>query len=218
MSPYTLVVLDFDGTLADSFDWFCEVLNGVADRFGFRRVHPDETEALRGLSASAIVRHLGVPRWKLPAIARHMHALAARDIDRLHLFPGVPEMLEDLAAGGVALALLSSNTQGNVERVLGAENAARIAHYACGASLFGKARRLERLVGRVGVSPAQTLCIGDELRDLEAARAVGCAFGAVSWGYTRAEALAAAGPDLIFADPDAITASLGLAGRPLAPA
>lgn len=218
MTPYRLVVLDFDGTLADSFDWFCEVLNGVADRYGFRRVHLEETEALRGLSASAIVRHLGVPRWKLPAIARHMHGLAARDIDRLHLFPGVPEMLADLAAGGVVLALLSSNTRENVGRVLGPENAARIAHYACGASLFGKARRLERLMARVGVSPTQTLCIGDELRDLEAARAVGCAFGAVSWGYTRAEALAAAGPDLMFADPAGIAKSLGLAGRPLAPA
>jgi phosphoglycolate phosphatase len=32
-----LVVLDFDGTLADSFDWFCSVLNGVADRYRFRR-------------------------------------------------------------------------------------------------------------------------------------------------------------------------------------
>lgn len=218
MGPYRLVVLDFDGTLADSFDWFCTVLNGVADRYGFRRVHPDETEALRGLTASAIIRHLGVPRWKLPAIARHMHALAARDIDRLHLFPGVPEMLADLAAAGVVVALLSSNTRENVERVLGPENGAGIAHYACGASLFGKARRLERLLGRIGVAPAQTLCIGDELRDLEAARTVGCAFGAVSWGYTRADALAAAGPDLMFSDPAGIAPALGLSRHPLAPA
>ncbi len=34
----SLVVLDFDGTLADSFAWFCSVLNGVADRYRFRRV------------------------------------------------------------------------------------------------------------------------------------------------------------------------------------
>ena len=35
---YKLVIFDFDGTLADSFPWFAGVLNGVADRYGFRRV------------------------------------------------------------------------------------------------------------------------------------------------------------------------------------
>ena len=37
-APYALAVFDFDGTLADSFPWFAGVLNGVADRYGFRRV------------------------------------------------------------------------------------------------------------------------------------------------------------------------------------
>ena len=160
MPAYRLVVFDFDGTLADSFDWFCGVLNGVADRYGFRRVLPEETETLRGLPAAAIIRHLGVPRWKLPAIARHMHALAARDIDRLRLFPDVPRMLASLAAAGVGLAVLSSNTRANVERVMGPANAGLIGHYACGASLFGKARRLERLLAGAGVAPPAALCHG----------------------------------------------------------
>ncbi len=42
-----LVVLDFDGTLADSFGWFCSVLNGVADRYRFRRVEAHEVEELQ---------------------------------------------------------------------------------------------------------------------------------------------------------------------------
>ncbi|MCX4197253.1 HAD hydrolase-like protein, partial [Methylobacterium organophilum] len=87
-----LVVLDFDGTLADSFAWFCSVLNGVADRYRFRRVEAHEVEELRLQGARAIVAHLGIPRWKLPLIARHMHALAARDAAQIALFPGVPAM------------------------------------------------------------------------------------------------------------------------------
>ena len=58
---YDLVVFDFDGTLADSFPWFCSVLNGVADRYRFRRVEDGEIDTLRGMGASAIVRHLGIP-------------------------------------------------------------------------------------------------------------------------------------------------------------
>jgi len=197
----SLVVLDFDGTLADSFAWFCSVLNGVADRYRFRRVEAHEVEGLRLQGARAIVAHLGIPRWKLPLIARHMHALAARDADRIALFPGVPTMLSDLAAAGVPLAILSSNREETVRRVLGPEHAARIEAYACGASLFGKARRLRTLLARRGVAPERALCIGDEVRDLEAARALGCRFGAVAWGYTDAQAFAALGPDHLFAEP-----------------
>ena len=63
---YQLAIFDFDGTLADSFPWFIGVLNGVADRYGFNRVRPDDVEQLRGYDARQIMRHLRVPSWKLP--------------------------------------------------------------------------------------------------------------------------------------------------------
>jgi phosphoglycolate phosphatase len=196
-----LVVLDFDGTLADSFGWFCSVLNGVADRYRFRRVEMDEVDDLRRQGARAVVAHLRIPRWKLPLIARHMHALAARDAAQIPLFPGVPAMLAEIAAAGVPMAILSSNRADTIRRVLGPENAARIGAYACGASIFGKARRLRTLLAREGVAPGRALCIGDEIRDLEAARALGCPFGAVAWGYTEGRALAALGPEHLFSEP-----------------
>jgi phosphoglycolate phosphatase len=196
-----LIVLDFDGTLADSFDWFCSVLNGVADRYRFRRVEAHEVEELRLQGARAIVAHLGIPRWKLPLIARHMHALAARDAARIALFPGVTAMLAEIAEAGVPLAILSSNRRETVRRVLGPDNAARIDAYACGASIFGKARRLKALLARTGIAADRALCIGDEIRDLEAARALGCPFGAVAWGYTDPRALAALGPEYVFSEP-----------------
>jgi phosphoglycolate phosphatase len=207
-----LVVLDFDGTLADSFDWFCSVMNGVAERYRFRQVEAHAVEGLRLQGARAIVAHLGIPHWKLPLIARHMHALAARDAARIALFPGVPEMLAGIAQAGVPMAILSSNRADTVRRVLGPDNAARIDAYACGASLFGKARRLRRLLARRGVAPARALCIGDEIRDLEAARALGCPFGAVAWGYTDPKALAAQGPEHLFSNPGEIARLL--AGAP----
>lgn len=203
---YRLVVFDFDGTLADTFDWFCGELNGVADRYGFRRVAEDERETLRALGAREIVARLGVPLWKLPAIAAHMHALARRDVDRIRLFAGVIPMLLALREAGVGLALLSSNTEANVRHVLGSDAAALFERYACGASLFGKARRLATLVRASGAAPCDVLCIGDELRDAEAAREVGCAFGAVAWGYTRADALAALGPAHLFSTPEEVLA------------
>ncbi|TXM94545.1 HAD hydrolase-like protein [Methylobacterium sp. WL30] len=209
---YRLVVLDFDGTLADTFPWFCGVLDAVADRYRFRRVAAHETDELRRLSARAIMARLGVPRWKLPVIARHMHGLAARDAALLHPFPGTSEMLAGLGEAGVATAVLSSNTEANVRRVLGPD-AARIGRYACGASVFGKARRLASLLRHARIEPRAVLCVGDELRDLDAARAVGCAFGAVAWGYTDGATLSAARPDLMFAEPAQIVEAVLSARR-----
>ena len=51
---------------------------------------------------------------------------------------------------------------------------------------------------RAGVRPAQAISIGDEVRDIEAARTAGIACGAVTWGYAAAEALRALGPDRVF--------------------
>jgi phosphoglycolate phosphatase len=51
---------------------------------------------------------------------------------------------------------------------------------------------------RARVEPGRVLAIGDEGRDLEAARAAGIDFGAVKWGYTAAERLLALKPDLVF--------------------
>ena len=52
-TSYKLAIFDFDGTLADTFPWFCSVINDVAVRYRFRQIDPAETDALRGLSARA---------------------------------------------------------------------------------------------------------------------------------------------------------------------
>lgn len=197
-APYALAVFDFDGTLADSFPWFAGVLNGVADRYAFRRVRAGEEAMLRGLDARALLGHLGVARWRLPFIVRHMRRLAARDAACLPLFPGMADCLRQLAGGGVALAIVSSNREATIRRVLGPELSALITHWQCGAALFGKPRKLRAVLRRAGVPARRAVLIGDEMRDIEAARGVGMASAAVAWGYNAGAALRAAGPDLFF--------------------
>ena len=192
---YRLAVFDFEGTLADSFPWFIGVLNGVADRYGFNRVRADEVERLRGYDARQIMRHLRVPSWKLPFIANHMRQLMARDVDGIRLFDGVPDMLRSLNDRGVTVAIVSSNSVENIRRILGAEVAGLVAHYGCGASLFGKAVKFRKMLGKTGVPADLAIGIGDEVRDIDAARKVGMGCAAVAWGYARGDALAARKPD-----------------------
>jgi phosphoglycolate phosphatase len=209
---YRLAIFDFDGTLADSFPWFAGVLDGVADRHGFRRVAAHEVEELRGMTSRAILARLGVPLWKVPRIARHMRELAARDAEQIPLFPGVPAMLRGLADAGVTLAVVTSNAEENVRRVLGAESAL-VRHFRCGASIFGKGPKLRGVLAESRTPASEAIAIGDEIRDCDAARSVGLAFGAVTWGFTRAEALRALSPDAVFESPGEIAESFAGAGR-----
>jgi phosphoglycolate phosphatase len=203
-----LAIFDFDGTLADSFPWFLGVVNRLADEHRFRRMEESEIETLRGQTARQIVAHLGVPAWKLPRIAHSMRQQMAREIGHITLFPGVDHLLQGLARRGIRIAIVTSNSIGNVRQVLGPDNAALIQHYACGVSLFGKPAKLRAILRSSGLSAAETIYIGDEIRDWEAARAEGIAFGAVSWGYTNPEALRALDSQEIFASPEEILQKL----------
>jgi phosphoglycolate phosphatase len=194
---YDLTIFDFDGTLADSNDWFFGSLNEVADRFGFRQTTPEEREELRRLGTREIVRHLRVPLWKMPVIARHMRQRASDDITSIRLFDGIPKALDSLRGRGAALAVVSSNSEANVRRVLGTELARQISFYGCGSSLLGKAAKLRLAIKRTGSTPARTICIGDESRDIEAAQAVSAASAAVTWGYASPEALRRLSPTVV---------------------
>jgi phosphoglycolate phosphatase len=207
---YDLVIFDFDGTLADSAEWTLGILNQVAERYGFRQVSEAETAMLRGWDNRAIIRYLGVPAWKLPLIANHMRKLAARDAGQIRLFPGVDALLARLSGAGVRLAIVSSNAEENVRRILGPANSALIARYACGASIFGKAAKFRQVLRASGIARSRTLCIGDEARDIEAAVAERLACGAVTWGYATPELLRAPEPTLLFRSLDEIGAAVTL--------
>ena len=201
---YKLAIFDFDGTLADSFAWSLRVINDVADKYRFRRVEQSEIEALRQYDARKMIEHLGIPVWKLPMVTGHMRKRMTNDIGEIHLFVGVDVLLKRLADRGVTLAIVSSNGLANVTRVLGPENVALVRYFACGAAFLGKRAKLKQVIRQSGFQPAEAILIGDEIRDLQAAREERIAFGAVFWGFNSPESLRSQSPEFGFASIDEI--------------
>ncbi|OIQ65325.1 pyrophosphatase PpaX [mine drainage metagenome] len=195
---YRLVIFDFDGTLADSADWFISMTNGVAERFRFRRISEEEVAMLRGRSSREVVDYMGVAKWKMPLIAIHTRKLVAQHASKIPLFQGVPELLSGLSAAGVKVALVSSNSEANVRRILGPQLAPMVNYYDCGASMFGKTPKFRAVMRRAKIPPDQVISIGDETRDIEAAAKAGISSGAVIWGYQRPEILAEHKPTILF--------------------
>jgi len=204
-APPRLVVLDFDGTLADSWPWFLGALDETANRYRLTRMAPDQIEMLRGQSTSVILRAFGVRPWQLPRIAIHMRRKALADPPP-PLFPGIPALLRRLTARGLRLAIASSNSEAQVARTLGPELLSLVPDRALDAGLFGKPAKLRRILGQTGIPRDAAILIGDEVRDIDAARAAGIAAGAVTWGYAARTALEASRPDILFDRPEAIAA------------
>ena len=191
---YDLVILDFYGVLADSAPWMVTNLGAVCRSHGLKPIDEAELARLRGLSNREIIQAMAVPFWKLPAIARDMRGRVAADAETIPLFAGSADFLAQLRAAEVRVAVVSSNAESTVRTILGEENAALVESFTCGAGLFGKAPLFRRVQRSAGVTGARVLCVGDETRDVEAARKAGFASAAVTWGYARPPALEASGP------------------------
>ena len=127
-----------------------------------------------------------------------MRRLKAEHLADIALFPEVDTMLRALADAGLRLALVSSD----IEMPMRAGSSGRPPHCSpiliaaprCSASPRNSAISSTRRRS----APRHAISIGDEIRDIEAARAAGIACAAVTWGYAAPEALRALGPDLVF--------------------
>jgi phosphoglycolate phosphatase len=200
MPKYKLVMFDSDGTLADTLPWMEAAFNELAARHGIKPVSEADREALRPLSTRHLLQRLKVPMWRIPAFVTGMRRHMADHIAEFSLFDGIAESLHRLHESGVTLGVVSSNSRDNVRRILG-PNAALISHYACGASLLEKASKLRAALKASGIPARQAIYIGDEIRDAEAARKAGAAYGAVAWGYHSLPILRARKPEEYFMKP-----------------
>jgi phosphoglycolate phosphatase len=204
---YRLIVWDFDGTLADTLALSVQTFNALAGRHGFRPL--DDLDAVRSLNTKAFFRYHKIPLWKLPMLAAEYRAAVGAHMASVRLFAGLAEVLRGLRGAGFRQGVLSSNTAENVRACLEANAAGEAFDFVVGyPRLFGKATAIRRLLRRQAVGPREFLYVGDELRDVEAARKAGVDVAAVAWGYHAPEVLARQTPTYFWKSPDDALASL----------
>ena len=198
---YRLAMFDFDGTLANSFPFLLSVFNTLAAQHGFRPIDTTRAEAMRHLGVREMMQRVGMPAWKLPAVSASFIAMMHDSADRVQLFDGAANTIKALAAAQMPLAIVSSNSEQNVRRILGADMAGHFSQFECGMSVFGKASRLRRVLKAMRIAPHDAIYVGDHGADAEAAHKAGVAFGAVSWGYCPVASMRGYGAAMVFDSP-----------------
>jgi phosphoglycolate phosphatase len=212
--PFKLVIWDFDGTIVDSRALMLDIFNRLAAEMRYRPVQ--DPESVRSLTTRQFLRRHGIPLWRLPKLVRRFHAEAAEEAENLKLYPGLLETLAGLCTAGVRLGILSSNKEETIRRCLRANGAEEHFVFVVGyPRLFGKGKALRHIVRAERLAAAEVLYVGDEVRDIEAARKARVASAAVTWGLNTEAILRSIGPDLVAAEP-AILRQLIENGRPAA--
>jgi phosphoglycolate phosphatase len=189
MGKYKLVMFDFDGTLADSFEWFIGTINMVAERYDFKPLDLGRIDEIRGYSPRQMMAVTELPWWKLPLVTREMRRLMSTRIDEILPFQGVNELFQDLRREGTEIAIVTSNAKENVVRVLGAESTALISYWGCGASMFGKQSKVKAVLKASRLSINDAVYVGDAISDSKMAASLKMDFVGVAWGYTKPEIL-----------------------------
>lgn len=190
------IVFDFDGTIADSYKEVKRVVNierrKTRSKGGFDRIRK---EGFRG-----IIEELKIPFWMLPGI-RYL-ILRKLKPSNFDIFQGIEKEIR-LLSKRYDVGIVSSNSKRNINFFLLDKGIDGLFDFIyCGSFLFGKHRILKRICKERGLDPWEVMYIGDEDRDIIAAKKAGVMSVAVSWGYNSEERLIERGPETLLNAPE----------------
>ncbi|WP_039729285.1 HAD hydrolase-like protein [Leptolyngbya iicbica] len=200
-------LFDFDGTLADSLSAIVLITNRLAPEFGFRPTPLAEVEALKGLTARQLIRYSGIPLLKIPALLRRVRAELSQQGGHITPCPGVIEVIRTLYAQHHTLAVVTSNSPATVEAFLAAHDLTHcFLSVDGGGTLFRKGKLIMRCLEKHQLVPRETVYVGDEIRDIDAAQFAGVRPVSVTWGFNSRPLLMKMSPDWLIDDPELLLA------------
>jgi phosphoglycolate phosphatase len=211
---YDLVIWDFDGTLADTLSDAVTIYNDLAREHGLLPI--EDGEAARDMTIVQFLRAHRIPYRKVPFLMARFLATQKQSAEPPRVFPGIASAVHGLKAAGIRLGIVSSNDPETIARCLRQEGLTECFEFRVGCSrLFGKHRALRKAVRDAGVPVQRTLYVGDEVRDITAARKVGIGIATVIWGLNSAGLLHKFEPDHEVDEPGKLLRICGVPGETL---
>lgn len=190
---YRFILWDFDGTLADSMAVGLGIVNRLAEKYHFKPI--TDPYSVRKMTVRRFMKEHKIGFLKLPRVTRAFQLAMRSEIDKVKLYPGLSRVLKQSHAAGVRHAILSSNSPENIQAFLQAHGITELFEFTAGCfKLLGKARGIKRVIKQRKLLKREVLYVGDEVRDVVAARKAGIDMAAVSWGINDFKTLASEAP------------------------
>lgn len=198
---YKYVFFDFDGTLADTEEVNFVIYQKLAEKYNLRNITIDELGHIKKMSAKELMAYVELKKRYLPFMLKRGKNLLKQDMKNIK--PCKPDILStvaELKKMGIKTAIITTNSKTNVEMFL-EKNDAYIFDFIASASMFGKETKMRRIMKKEKLRNDEVLYVGDEIRDINAAKNAGIHIASVGWGYNTIESLKKNNPDYLVMEP-----------------
>ncbi|WP_328357790.1 HAD-IA family hydrolase [Mycobacterium sp. NBC_00419] len=196
-----LVIFDLDGTLTDSADGIVASFRHALTAVGAEVPGGDLAGRIVGPPMHQTLTAMGLGELADDAMAAYRADYTTRGWAMNSLFDGIPQLLEDLRAAGVRLAVATSKAEPTARRILEHFGLSEAFDVIAGASVDGtrssKAEVVAHALGQLQPLPQRVVMVGDRAHDVEGAAEHGIDTIVVGWGYGAGD----------FTDPEAAAAA-----------
>lgn len=198
-----IIFFDFDGTIADTLNVLLNITNRLAVEFGHKTIDQEELNQIKNLSSREIIKYSGISILKFPLlIAKVKHELN-NQIETVEVFPNIESALVELKTQVDKVGIVSSNSKKNILAFLEANNLQNLFDFIyTEVALFSKSKTINRILKQENIKPEESIYVGDETRDIVAAKRSQVIAIAVSWGFNSKQVLAAQNPDFLIHQPN----------------
>ncbi|MBP8691956.1 MAG: HAD-IA family hydrolase [Sedimentibacter sp.] len=198
---YKHLIFDFDGTLADTEEANFIIYQKLAEKYNLRNITLDELGHLKRMSAKDVMAYIELKKRYLPFLLKKGKKLLTQDIKSINLCkPDIFEIIGRLRQMGIKTAIITTNSKKNVKLFLEAHNV-DVIDLVVSAAMFGKEAKMKKIVRKGKLDLSEYLYVGDEIRDITAARKAGMDIASVAWGYNTVESLKSHKPDYLIYEP-----------------
>lgn len=191
MSTLRAVLFDLDGTLADTAPDLGGALNRLLAELGRPTLPLELSRPLTSSGARGMLKAgLGLTPEHAeyePLRVRFLELYEADLCRDTRLFDGIPALLEALDVGAVPWGIVTNKAERFTLPLLRALGLDARAACVVGGDTTPRAKPhpdpLLHAAASLGLAPAHCLYVGDDLRDIQAARAAGMPVLAAAYGY-----------------------------------
>lgn len=197
-----VIIFDFDGTVADTFDALVTISNNLAPEFGYLPTTPEDIPKIKDLTTREIIQQSGLAVYKIPFLLRKVISELNSKIHALSPVEGMQTALFELKRQGNNLGIITSNDRKNVQIFLQNNGLLELFTFIYGGTrIFGKSRVINNFLRQANLRPEEVIYVGDETRDIEAAKKSNIQVIAVSWGFNSRKVLKQQKPDFLIEHP-----------------